>query len=354
MSEAVASDPLSRVLDRIGAGRLGNTIPGDPGPLVTFALLVVVFELGVLQTARVLAGYQVSFADNPLWLLRQPTLLGAALATTHLHGRYADAVDEMALVERTDGPGRFTRLVSPWLAWSFVAVGTGFTLANAVAIIGLPELLSTGGLANALQFLVVIPFGYAPVMAAFLATYASIEVAVPRRLAASDIGLYYLDPEELGGMRPIGELVKLAYYYLLAGLVIYAVALYGPYILGGYFAFDAGTEPGLVANAGFTAVWIASVATMAYGIHRLHRFMRGQKREALQRLDALARDYVEDPWDVEGFDVPDEHREHYEDVRQRVQRVSATREYPATFTMWAQLAVGVMIPKAVQLGLSAI
>ena len=93
---------------------------------------------------------------------------------------------------------------------------------------------------------------------------------------------------------------------------------------------------------------------MLYGIHTLHRFMRRQKREKLQRLDAQARACVEDPWDVERFEGPDEAAETYDDVRARMERVSATREYPATFTMWAQLAVGVMIPKTVQMLLAAV
>jgi hypothetical protein len=39
--------------------------------------------------------------------------------------------------------------------------------------------------------------------------------------------------------------------------------------------------------------------------------------------------------------------------RERLNLVTATREYPATFTMWSQLLVGVMVPKALQMALSA-
>jgi len=354
MSEGRTTVPLSRPLGRVGLDRLASALPGARTPLVGYALLVVIVELGVLQGARFLTGHGLSIVENPLWLLRQPTLIGAALATGHLHRRYDRAVAETNLLDRAENPAAFRRLVSPRLTGTVVVVGLAFTLANAVAVIGLSQLYGQGGLADVLQFLVVIPFGYVPVLAAFLATYASVEVALPRRILRSNVPLYYLDPENLGGMRPVGELLKLAYYYLLSGLVIYAVALYGPYILDGVLSFTAATPPGLVANAGFTAVWAASVGTMLYGIHTLHRFMRRQKREKLQRLDAQARECVEDPWDVERFEVPDEAAETYDDVRARMERVSATREYPATFTMWAQLAVGVMIPKAVQMLLAAI
>lgn len=346
--------PVDRLVGNAGLDAVTERLPFIDDPLVLYAVTVVVFEVGVLQLLRAFMGYGLSFTNNPLWLLRPPILIGAAVLTGQLHERYDQALAEMTVRDRTDEPELFERLVPPRLAWLFVALGLGFTIPNAIFVIGLPQLYAAGGIFDVLQFLVVVPFGYVPIFAMFLSTYVAIEVVTPRRIAASDLGLYYLDPEGLGGMRPIGELVKLAYYYLLIGLVVFLTALYGPYILGGVFSYSAPTPPGTVANLGFTVVWVAAVMTMVYGLFTLHQFMRRQKREKIQELDELAREHVENPWEVDSYEVSDERREAYEDVRSRIDLVSSTKEYPATFTMWAQLVVGVMIPRAVQFVLSSI
>lgn len=342
--------PVDRLVDRIGGESLLRAVPVVDDPITVYAVTVVVCELVINQTLRFLLGYGFFFLANPLWLLRPVTLVGAAVATRVLHDRYAAAIDEMNLIERAENPRQFEGLTSDRLTVGIVLAGVGFTIANAVFIIGLPNLYAAGGIADLVQFLVIIPFGYAPIFAVFLSTYIGVEILLPRRIAASDVGLYYHDPENLGGMRPIGELVKLAYYVLIVGLILYAIALYGPYLLREYLAWAV--APGRIANVLFTGVWIVTLGTMVYGLHTLHGFMRRQKREKINQLDAAAREIVDEPWDIEQFELPEDSQERYDDLRQRMELVSATKEYPATFTMWAQLVVGVIAPKAIQLLLS--
>lgn len=347
--------PVGRVLeDRLNW--VSQRLPLFPDPLIAYALLVVFCEVIVLQTMRVLEGYPPFFLVSPLWLLRPVILIGGAIVTRQLHRSYGLAIEEMALSERVDDPTRFERLVPPKLAWGLALVGVAFTIGNALFVVGIPTLL-TWSVADRLHWLVIVPFGYVPVFAMFLSTYLSVELILPYRIDSSDqLGLYYHDPENLGGMRPIGELMKHAYYYLLVGLVLYAIALYGPYILQGIFAWEGGSvvEPGLMTNVLFTAVWAVSVGVMMYGIHRIHRFMHREKRERLKKLDEFARDHIDQPWSVEEFAIPEESQDTYDDIRSRMDLVSATKEYPATFTMWVQFGVGVLIPKAIQVLLSAI
>lgn len=329
-----------------------QAVPVINDPLVIYSVIVVICEQLINQTIRFATGYGYFALENPLWLLRPIMLIGAAAVTQLLHDRYAAAIDEMNLIERAENPQQFGQLTSTPLTVGLVLAGTGFTVANAVFVLGLPNLYDVGGIADLIQFLVIIPFGYAPIFALFLSTYIGVEILVPRRIAASDIGLYYHDPEKLGGMRPIGELVKIAYYFSIIGLIIYAIALYGPYLLRNYLSWAV--EPGWIASVLFTGVWVVTLATMVYGLHTLHTFMRRQKREKIQQLDENAREYVEEPWDIEQFELPEESQERYEDLRTRMELVSATKEYPATFTMWAQLTVGVIAPKAIQLILSSL
>lgn len=355
MSDLSRRTPLGYVLHN-RFGQVVNRLPLSPDPLVAYAVLVGFCEVVILQALRVFEGYPPFFVVSPLWLLRPVLLIGAAVATRKLHRSYGLAVEEMALSERVEDATRFERLVPPKLAWGFVILGVTFTLGNALFVVGLPTVLSFP-IEGQINWLVIVPFGYVPIFSMFLGTYLSIEVILPYRIDSSEqLGLYYHDPENLGGMRPIGELMKHAYYYLLVGLVLYAIALYGPFLLQEFFAWEGGSvpEPGLVTNVLFTGVWALSVGVMVYGIHRIHRFMHREKRERLRELDALAREHIDQPWNVEDFAIPEESRDTYDDVRARMDLVSATNEYPTTFTMWVQLAVGVLIPKAVQLLLSAI
>lgn len=355
MSDTSHRTPVGRTL-RKRFGWLSQRSPLSPEPLIAYALLVVFCEVVVLQTLRVAEGYSPFFLVSPLWLLRPLILLGAAVVTLQLHRRYRLALEELALSDRVDDPTRFERLIPPKLAWGFTFVGITFTLGNALFFVGL-QTLQSWPIAAQLNWLVIVPFGYVPIFAMFLSTYLSVEVLLPHRIDSSDqLGLYYHDPENLGGMRPIGELMKHAYYYLLVGLVLYAVALYGPYILQGVFEWEGGSvvEPGLMTNVLFTGVWALSVGVMMYGIHRIHRFMHREKRERLRKLDELAREHIDQPWNVENFAIPEESESTYNDIRARMDLVSATKEYPATFTMWVQFGVGVLIPKAVQLLLAAI
>lgn len=330
-----------------------NGTPTTWGPLAWFAVAVIAMELVGLQGYRLLTGQVLTFVQNPLWLIRPLVLLGAALGTESLYRRYDRALIRSNIGERVESPEQFDGLVPDWLVWLLIALGTGFTLVNAVIILTIPQLYAAGGATRVFRFLVVTPFGYVPVLATFLGTYVAVEVILPRRIAAADVELDYLDPEQLGGMRPVGELVKLAYYYLMVGLVAYAIATYGPHVLSGALGYSALDAPGLAVNAAFTAVWILSVGIMAYGIYVLHQHMARQKRERLYDLDRRARQQVDAPWDIQSFDAlnpPAEYRRY----RKQVEFVTGTKEYPATFTMWTQLVVGVMIPKAIQLLLAAV
>ncbi len=350
MEVAPQNTPVDRFVDRLGGESLFQAVPFLDDPLVIYAVIVVFYEQLINQTIRFATGYGYFVLDNPLWLLRPITLIGAAVATQVLHHRYAAAIDEMNLIERAGNPQQFNILTSSRLTAVIMIPGIGFTIANALFGIGLPTLYDAGGVADVIQFLVIIPFGYAPIFALFISTYIGVEILVPRRITNSDIGLYYHDPEQLGGMRPIGELVKLAYYSLIIGLIIYAIALYGPYLLRDYFSWAV--APGQISNILFTAVWVLTLATMVYGLHTLHKFMRRQKRKKIQQLDDKAREFVDEPWDIKQFELREEVQEDYEDLRTRLELVSNTKEYPATFTMWAQLTVGVIAPKAIQLILS--
>lgn len=351
--EPVAGRPLfDRFLRKAGFARLVEFGPETLSPLVLFATIVVVIELVVLQCYNLLTGRPIGFIENPVRLIELVVVLGCAIAVELLHKRYNQAIDRSSIFKRAETQDKrlFRQLVPDWLSLFIIVPGVVFMLLNTFLIVTIPHLYEIGGPARIIRFAVLMPFGYVPVLATGLATYVSAEILVPRRLRRSNVGIDYFDPENLGGMRPIGELVKFAYYLIMLELIAYAVALYAPHILEGSLAYDEVSSPGLVANLMFTIVWAGTVGGMLYGIYVLHRYMVQEKMQDLAQLDEEFDKRYADWEQINVADPP----EGYEKYRRESQLIASTREYPAKFTMWSQLLVGVVLPKAIQVFLSSI
>ena len=82
--------------------------------------------------------------------------------------------------------------------------------------------------------------------------------------------------------------------------------------------------------------------------------MHEAKQVELQRLEDELRDCMQNPWDVTAYEIPEDKQKHAAKVRERIDHVSATREYPATFSIWTQLLISIVLPKAVQLFIGGI
>ncbi|MFC7072093.1 hypothetical protein ACFQJ7_04295 [Halovenus rubra] len=100
-------------------------------------------------------------------------------------------------------------------------------------------------------------------------------------------------------------------------------------------------------------VWLTTIATVAFAVLLLHRFLHREKREALRNLEDELHNYIENPWEVRNYSIQDGATEEVKDLRQRINQVSSTREYPATFSIWTQLLLSVVIPKVLQLFLAS-
>lgn len=81
--------------------------------------------------------------------------------------------------------------------------------------------------------------------------------------------------------------------------------------------------------------------------------MHEAKQVELQRLEDELRDCMQNPWDVTAYEIPEDKQKHAAKVRERIDHVSATREYPATFSIWSQLLLSIALPKGIQLLLAS-
>jgi len=338
---------LDRLARRVGFGWLSQRLPGDIPPSYLFAVILVGTIVPTINAYAYLAGDPVVYIENPLFVLQPLAIVGGVFGARALRRRYHRVAQEMNLKERAEDPEPLLNIVPTWLPWVLFAAALLQILARVWALGGFVAIYRDGGLTMVVGWGILNPL-WSILAIQFVAVYIAIEIIAPWRLYKSDIGVDFLDPEGLGGLRPIGELVKHAYYYMVAGLIAFALVVYGPIVSA------ASWGPTATTSIVFTVVWLGTVATVAFAVLILHQFMREEKRRELHRLDQLFRETVDNPWDIKHYAVDDKKEAFVEELQQRTETVSATREYPATFSIWSQLLISIVLPKAVQLVLATV
>jgi hypothetical protein len=330
---------LDAFAERLGFGRVLNRLPVDVAPSLVYALVAVSVPNIVAAVYHRLNDIPMVYAENPYFALQPVLLIGAVFAARALHREYDFVMEEMRIVERADDPERLLTPTPAWLPWAL------FGIAVAIQFIA-PKGIAEWDLMDYVFQYFVFPFVYTPIVVQFFTVYVSIEFIAPWRLSDAGVGIHFLDPQGVGGLRPLGELIKKAYYYVMVGLIGYACITYAPFI-------DSWTTP-QGANVLFTVIWILTVATVAFAVFSLHRFMHREKRVEIRRLEAELRERIENPWDIAAYEIPENDKDEIADLRERIQRVSDTREYPATFSIWSQLLLSIALPKALQVFLAGV
>jgi hypothetical protein len=293
------------------------------------------------------AGNPVVYIENPFFILQPLAIVGSVFGARALRRRYHRVVQEMKIEERTDNPRPLINIVPNWLPWILVATALLQVAVRVWALGGFSAIYAENGLTGVIGWGVLNPL-WSVLVAQFVAVYLAIEFIAPWRLYKSDIGIDFLDPEGLGGLRPIGELVKHAYYYMASGLVAFALVVYGPIVSAASYG------PTATTSIVFTAIWLGTVVTVAFAVLILHLFMRQEKRLELHRLNERLRKTIDNPWDIETYDVDEDKEAQVNELQQRIDMVSSTQEYPATFSIWSQLLLSIVLPKAFQLLLAAV
>jgi ABC-type multidrug transport system fused ATPase/permease subunit len=338
---------LDRLARRVGFGRLSRRLPGDVPPSYLFAVVLVGTIVPTVNAYAYLAGDPVVYVENPLFVLQPLAIVGGVFGARALRRRYHRVTQEMRIEERTDDPEPLLDIVPTWLPWVLFGAALLQISARVWALGGFSDIYREGGLTLVIGWGILNPL-WSALAVQFVAVYLSIEIIAPWRLYRSDIGIDFLDPEGLGGLRPLGELVKHAYYYMVAGLIAFALVVYGPVVSAPSWG------PTATTSIVFTLIWLGTVVTVAFAVFVLHQFMREEKRRELHRLDRVLRETIDNPWDIKNYDVNEEKQTLVDELRQRTETVSNTREYPATFSIWSQLLVSIVLPKAVQLLLARV
>lgn len=326
---------------------MSHRLPGDIPPSYLFAVILVGTIVPTVNTHGYLAGNRLVYTENPLFVLQPIAIVGSVFCARALRRRYHRVTQEMKIENRTDNPGPLLNIVPNWLPWILFIAAFLQIAVRVWALGGFSAIYAENGLTGVIGWAVLNPL-WSVLAAQFVAVYLAIELIAPWRLYKSDIGIDFLDPEGLGGLRPIGELVKHAYYYMAGGLVAFALVVYGPIVSAASYG------PTTTTSIVFTGIWLGTVATVAFAVFILHLFMRQEKRLELHRLNERLRETIDNPWDIKTYDVDEDKEAQVNELQQRIDMVSATQEYPATFSIWSQLLLSIVLPKLFQLVLAGI
>jgi hypothetical protein len=118
-------------------------------------------------------------------------------------------------------------------------------------------------------------------------------------------------------------------------------------VYGTVFLSTGGYVPGLFEFVFFSSAWLVGLLSIGYSMYSIHQFMSGEKEKRIRELEDELHTALENPYDINNSRIVDQ--EQLDDARRRLEQVRDTRVYPATFTMWSQIAVSVLLPQLLQL-----
>lgn len=341
---------IERIAELFGFDRLSVTLFGpDRYPPYLFAAVGLAVEYGFFDLYNYFVAGKSSFLTSPNSLAIPAMTFLAIFGSRYIHDSYASAVVDLGIdSEHTDvEASRFEGLVSMRVRTVAYAVALVGYYSFVVFALGVSQLVEISGIGLVLYAqLVTFPLIIVPALVELAISYLAVHVAVPRRIARSDLGLFFYDPRNLGGFEPVGELLKRSYYIYTAVLLLWFLQTHTPIILAGVLDSPY-PAPGPVYQLALTAAWFAGVVTIAYSMYRVHSIMSGHKQRRIRSLEDELKRAVEDPYDAHLTNIDD--RERYDDARENLTQVHQTKTYPTTFTMWSQLLLSVLLPQALNM-----
>lgn len=324
---------------------LSEQIPGpNVNPPYLLVGVAVFIEYGVFDLYNYFISGNNSFIVEPKSLTVPAMVILGVFGAQYVHDTYSKAISQLRIEERNTStdPDLFERLLSMRIRIGFWILAVIVTKLFELTVLGFNNIIAVDGIGLFLYSQIAFPLVYIPVLVEFALAYFSVHILVPRRIA--NIGLFFHDPRNMGGFKPIGELLKRSYYLYTSVLVLYFVqtkipVLFSEYVDPLYQSPTAGIE-----NIVLTIGWGIGVLTIAYSMSRIHKIMKSEKEQRILELESELTDYMDSPFDIHAAEVTNE--EQYEMVQTRLSHVRDTKTYPTTFTMWSQILISVILPQA--------
>lgn len=341
---------IERIAALLGFERLAESLPGDIYPPYLYLAAFVFLDFGVVNTyAHVAGDASHILVDSPHVVVALIALVLAVVGIRYFLEGYIEAVESLPLREDDTDVAPFERIIPFRVKLVVYGVAVVVSYANIIANVGLGNIVAVGGAPALINWLFVWQVGYFPFVVEFGLLYFAIHVLLPRRIANADISMFFYDPRNMGGFAPVGQLLKYSYYLYTAGLLLYFILTYGSVFFS--FAGTTPAEPGLVEALFFSTAWLVGVVSIGYSMFTMHRVMATEKEQRLAELETEIKKVIENPYDINNSEVTD--TERLEDLTRRKEEICETRVYPASFTMWSQIAISVLLPQALNMAVQA-
>lgn len=342
---------IDRMAAVLGFRRVAKWLPGDIYPPFLYLGTFLVLDFIVVNMyIQFNSDASHVLLDSPWAIVAPLGLCLAAFGIRYLSMGYKNAVENFPLTDNRKESTLFERLVSYRIKIMVYIVTVVAAYAHIVVNVGIGNIIATEGAPSLVNWLIVWQVGYLPFVVEFTLIYFSIHVLVPRRIAKADIPMFFYATRNMGGFAPIGKLLKYSYYLFTAGLLLYFVLVYGAVLFS--YGATVPAEPGLLEALFFSMAWVVGVASIAYSMLRMHRVMANKKEQRIAELEAeMAEEVLENPYDINNSEIID--KDQMEHIDRRRQEIRDTRVYPASFTMWSQIGLSVLLPQALNIAVQA-
>ncbi len=340
---------VERMAALLGFERLAELFPGDIYPPYLYLTAFIVLDFGVINTYVHIAGESSHvFINSPHIAVAPIGLILAAVGIRYFFRGYTEAVENLPLHKDNTEVAPFERIIPFRIKLVVYGIAIVGIYVNLIANVGLGSIVAAREPISLINYIFVWQVCYLPFIVELGLLYFGIHVLLPRRIANADISMFFYDTRNIGGFAPVGQLLKNSYYIYTAGLLLYFIATYGSALsLGGTFV----SEPRMVEGLFLSTAWIIGVASISYSMFTMHRVMASKKEQRITELEREIEEIIKNPYDINNSEVTDEGR--LEDITRRRQEIRDTRVYPASFTMWSQIAISVLLPQALNMAVQA-
>jgi hypothetical protein len=231
-------------------------------------------------------------------------------------------------------------------------IDTDITLLTALSGRNIQTLIETEGLITTIVGqLIIVPLVNVPVILEFVILFFGVHLILPNRISQANFKLFFHDPRNMGGLNNIGQLLKQSYYLYTGGVLLYFVVAYGPVIFS-YLISTPRPTPGTDVVALFSLIWTIGLGSVIYSFYKIHRIMASEKERRLNEIESDIKTLIENPFEVRSSRVTN--KEAMDTKERQLRQIQSTKTYPATFTMWWQLGLSVLLPQALQLAVQGI
>lgn len=351
-TERLTQEPLLTewLAARFGFDYLADRLPGEIAAQYLYLLTFLIIDVGLVNTyIHFYTDKGHVFVDQPYVIVAPLGLMLAAFGIRYFVNAYDDILTSLPVTTDGTAADHFDQLVSlrtKLILYAFSALAMYLLV---FVNVGINNIIAAEGTASLINYLVVWQVGYLPFILEFGVLYFALHVLLPRRIMKADVSMFFYATRNMGGFAPLGQLLKYSYYLFTVGLLLYFVLVYGPVL----FSFDEviPATPGVIEAVLFSVAWVLGVFSIVYSMVTIHRVMASEKDQRIDELEAEMEEVIENPYDINNSSVD---METLEDIRQRRQEIRDTRVYPASFTMWSQIFISILLPQAMNLAIQAI